>query len=297
MQDRLERMMKIQAEFANKVVHSRDIESLTKDYVLHISHEAHEVLDKVNWKQHRGEKHEVVRENVVEEIVDVIKLAMGLAHHWGVTDQMLYDEFIRKSAVVEQRYRQEHLDLKDNRKVAAIDIDGVLANYDESWIEYLSVNCHQTFDTVDQAKTVLGVKKYEHLKDQYRRTDALLRINKVPGASEFTKELRKSGFTIVLLSARPYRKYLRIYADTQLWLRANDIWYDCLYFDDQKHLRIVEHVPHLSFMVEDDLAIANTVGNMGYTVYLRRNSQEKATTNPYRIISYHDFSEVLNWIR
>lgn len=82
-------------------------ERWTKEFVIHIGDELHEFLRETRWKMHkRGEDRPVVRANLLEEWVDVLKFLLGLANLWGFDASEIVREYYRKSAVVEERLRR-----------------------------------------------------------------------------------------------------------------------------------------------------------------------------------------------
>ncbi|RJR29240.1 hypothetical protein C4564_02780 [Candidatus Microgenomates bacterium] len=94
----------------------RDIElqqKLTKEFVLHIEDEAHELLREVNWKMGQYKHIEVDRGRLLEEWIDVFKYWLGLGNVWGFTLEDFVNEFWRKSLIVDERFKQY---FKDNDK-------------------------------------------------------------------------------------------------------------------------------------------------------------------------------------
>ena len=85
---------------------SADVSRWTKDFVLHITEELHELLRETSWKMtHRPDASRAVRANVLEEWIDCFKFLLGLAQVWGFTVEDIEAEFLRKSAIVEARLK------------------------------------------------------------------------------------------------------------------------------------------------------------------------------------------------
>jgi hypothetical protein len=85
----------------------KDIElqqRLTKDFVLLLTDEAHELLQQINWKMAHYRETEVNRDRVLEEFIDIFKYWMGIGNVWGFSLEDFFNEFWRKSKVVELRY-------------------------------------------------------------------------------------------------------------------------------------------------------------------------------------------------
>lgn len=81
-------------------------QKLTKEFVLHIEDETHELLREINWKMEEYRIKEVDRGRLLEEWIDVFKYWLGLGNVWGFTLEDFINEFWRKSALVDERYKK-----------------------------------------------------------------------------------------------------------------------------------------------------------------------------------------------
>lgn len=257
---------------------------LNNFYTLAAHKELSEVLDTVHWKIHRREYKKPIRSNTLEEIVDVFKYLLTLMQLHGFTPEEIEAEYFRKSAVVEQRHLQEMCrNLKEEEAVVAIDIDGVLADYPRSFLDFINQELGTQF-TIAQVTSYdiygcLGIPPEVGLpiKNKYRETGQKRFIPVLPGAKEFLQRLREAGFTIVLITARPYEQYSRIYADTLEWLARNELPYDYLVFHEKKEEYLIDMVGKdaIRFFVDDVAGNANSVSRLGVPCYL--------VTRPYNI--------------
>lgn len=275
--------------------------SWTKNQLLSIVKEAMEVLDEIpNWKEHRNEGgSEFVLSNLTEEIIDVNKFAVGLAQLWGMTSDDYYNEYIRKSTVVEQRWKQEQeLNLIDrDAKIVGIDIDGVLGEYHEWFLGFVEKITGKAFESIGQMKTVLGTKKYEEYKSMYRQSGWKAKMPVRDGAIELTNALKAAGYQIIILTARPYKKYTRIYSDTLEFLSTNLIPFDAIIWDEEKHIKIIKEFPNLEFMIEDTPSIANEVADEGYKVFLPTGPNNDNYSNyNANIIRVNSLKEIIGLI-
>ena len=154
-------------------------------------------------------------------------------------------------------------------RVAAFDIDGVLNNYPQSWLDFINANNEFPIHDLRDAKKLLSYQRYKELKQAYRKAGEQASV--ASEASLVTAELKSLGFKIVLITLRPFELYDNLYKDTIHWLEDNKITYDSVIGDKNKHIRILHEYPLLSFMVEDHRFIANLVAHWGYKVYLKEN--------------------------
>ena len=290
----LEKIWQVQETFNNNFVRPENLsldekQKYTKEYVLHIVSELDEVLREINWKLHRKNKEEVIRQNLIEEIVDVFKYWCSLAQMWDITPEEFSEEFRRKSLVVEQRYKQERqLKLLEDKNVIGVDIDGVLADYP---------NCFYTFirETLGKEYTECTTEEYVKTKHEYRSSGYKKNLPLIEGAIEGMKKLKQAGYTIVLLTARPYHKYPRMFADTIDWLTNNNIPYDALLWNENKEEAILKEFPNMRFFIEDNLENATKISSKGKTVYLL-NSKTKIEKLIPHIIAIHNWEELISEI-
>lgn len=76
----------------------------TKEFVLAIADEIFELLREINWKYWRKEK-KIVIANINEEIADILKFLLNLCIVWKIDHEKLFNEFKKKSSIVEERFR------------------------------------------------------------------------------------------------------------------------------------------------------------------------------------------------
>lgn len=96
----------------------KDIElqqKLTKEFVLHVEDEAHELLSEINWKMAQYKVNEVNRKKLLEEWIDIFKYWLGIGNVWGFTLEDFFNEFWRKSAIVDEKYKKYINEIKRNQ--------------------------------------------------------------------------------------------------------------------------------------------------------------------------------------
>jgi uncharacterized HAD superfamily protein len=278
----------------------------TKEFAIGIISEVNELLNTINWKVHRLEKYPVFKTQVLEEIIDIYKYLVSIASLWGISPEEFCDEFDRKDLVNWQRYKQEQmlLNLANKKRVCAIDIDGVLCRYPENLLKFLneklSLNIKLSQITelhgIENIYALFGVdiKQYRMLKEEFAESDMFCKnVEVADGASEFTNRLKLLGYTVVLLSGRPYKQHNRIFADTIEWCKKNRIAYDVIMWDKNKDLNILKNFKNLKFLVEDDPDIATSVAKLGYKVLLVERPYNNFASGE-NIIKIKSLMEVFN---
>lgn len=260
-----------------------------------------EVLDETEFKPHRkitGKK--IVRSNLTEELVDVFKYFMCLCQVHGVTAEELTNEYHRKSNVVTQRYYQERV-LKYDGKIVGVDIDGVLADYPRSFVEFVNEQLGTAYDYRDikdyNIADALGLDTAEatRLKHLYRDSGQKRFIPVIEGARQFLDELKYMGYTVVLLTSRPIDKYKRIFADTQYWLAENRMHYDAILFDEAKGERLVKEFgkDKVEFFIDDVAGFANGISDAGFRCYLIDKAYNQVALKD-KVIRVNNLQDILD---
>jgi uncharacterized HAD superfamily protein len=240
-----------------------------KETILCVHKELSEVLDTLNWKTHRKEDKILSKSNTLEEIIDCFKYLLNLCVILNVDAKEFETEFFKKSNVVKQRYNQEILSsIKQTDKICAIDLDDTLSNSSEFFTELYNEWNEKKFKNKKEIKKTIPLLEYENFKDLYRESGVKVNIPIKEGAKELCDYLKNSGYKIIIISARPYHKYYRIFSDTLEWLEKNKICFDALYFEKEKHIKILKQFPQMSFIIEDNFFNAKQISDLGYKVYL-----------------------------
>lgn len=250
---------------------------LTKEYLLYIHSELSEVLGNIPWKTHRytGQTN---RESLLEELVDVTKFLWGLMVIWGVSPQELERAFDRKSDIVEQRFRQDHVLPKQfsNNKLVIIDIDDVIADWEQGFIKWVQDNEPNIKDGSynNDVDPVLR----QQLKDKMHSSGGMKELSVILGSHSAIEALGVHGYEVVWLTARPIGKHPRLIGDTIQWLKDHNIKSDFIYFSDlNKHIFIAEKFPTAAAIFDDKIETCSNAKSLGLKAYnvTRENSLAK----------------------
>lgn len=184
-------------------------------------------------------------------------------------------------------FSPSHIERAKGKKVVAIDIDDVLANSIEEWINF--VNHHKreytpemiaqwrSRDYVDLYELKKNVPYYYYrlLKAKYRESETKANLPTKEGAVDLTHALHILGYTIIIITKRPDFCSKMTYS----WLNKNSIYYNEVIFSRDKHVVVLEKFPELKFMIEDNRDIANHVGRWNYKVFLLTNKYNRGETH------------------
>ncbi len=269
---KIDKYFKVQKDFQRKLYTLEKMNmdekiKLSKDYILCAHQELSEVLDCFKWKSHRKEDKHFSKSNLVEEIIDVFKYIITICYIWDISPKEFDKFFDDKTAVVLQRHRQEFMTAKKNEKVCAIDLDDVLCEWEKHFVEIFNKKYKENLSTDSQIRDHLGPLEYADFKHQFRESGEKRNIPIKKGARQLSEYLKKKGYRIIIISSRPYKDYFRIFSDTIYWLKKNRIKYNDLYFEENKHIKILKRFPNLKFMIEDNQKYAEQVADSGYKVF------------------------------
>jgi len=186
-------------------------------------------------------------------------------------------------------------EVKEKEKICCFDIDGVLMScYPQCWVDFINSKTGKEFKNLNQAKASVPYDYYRELKREYRTSGIKEMFPADPQASSVTRTLKKLGWTIIIMTARPAHKYPTLYTQTINWLKKNKIFYDSIYFEeDSKHSKILSKIPNIKFMVEDNSYIANQISKWGYKVYLMDTQYNSELDVGENVVRINNLQEVL----
>ena len=289
MHDKLKTMFEIQKNFTKKFFEEKfdiNYEEIkddkekrvfwSKDYILSTIKEVTEILDEIDWKNHTVKDDSEIQDNILEEAIDTLKYLFGLLIINGFDENDIYNKFLDKSRVVDAKYEQEKSKKRikeESNKIVFIDIDGVLAQWPGRYIRFVNQKLNENYVTLPQLAKCVERKKQLELKEEYRLSGLKKELDVVEGSVEFLNRLKELDYDIVLLTARPYKKFFRIYSDTLEWLEKNGFKYDNIIFDEKKEKYIIKSFKHenVKFVIDDDVSNAKKLAENGFKVYVRFN--------------------------
>ena len=273
-----------QKQFSKKLFEEQygiDIDNMTKEdkvkyskeYILSASKELMEALDELPWKKHRFMQQNNNEGNFIEEIVDSFKFIVNLMLINGFTADDFTDKFFIKSKIVQIRYEQETALKKlqsSNEKVAVIDIDGVLNNYPLNFVDFFQSNGFE-YEDIKTFK-LNDFANYSAQKHCFRAQGHEANGKLVKGVNEKLKNIQKNH-KIVLLTARPYEEYSRLFSDTVQWLEDNEVPYDFIFFSKNKEEWLLNNFKKEQIALVVDDQINNVTQLMKYfsNVFLVKN--------------------------
>jgi len=239
--------------------------------ILCLYEEIGELQALIPWKPHRKNQVDGTFSSKLEGVVDIFKYIIEIALYLGISWEELKRAFYTKSSVCECRYKQEFL-LEFDR-VAMVDIDGVLTNYPQGFLSSIGY-CSpvKSLKMIDLSNEIdMEYSKLREYKHHWRENGG---YKKLETKHDFVpRDLKNSGYKVVMSSNRPFNQYRRIWGDTLEWLVEHNIPFDSLYFSEEK-VDIFSQIQksNIHLVVEDDPSQIQKYSNEGMTILVPRCS-------------------------
>lgn len=286
---------KLQQEFFNLDpcgMNSLARDAVAKDLALGLYEEATELVrDATHFKAHILNVVQIEKVNIADGVVDVLKYLVSIAQLYGVSDVDLFEAFMRKSDVVEDRARGERLALERDTRVIVSDLDNCISDL-RHWQEEIGRAAG------DGSMSDRMMKLIEDLKSDFYRGGGFRNIPVIDGARSGLEALRDAGFKIVLITARPAWQYKRLHADTRDWLEENNIPYDLLLFNKDKAEAIYERIfpARPTYFIEDRDKHCIEIAAIGVPVLLLDYPYNQSVAEGELITRVADWTEIVKLV-
>lgn len=254
---------------------------LIRDLLLGLYEEVQELSGAVQYKNHLLKNEPISKTHVTEEIVDVLKYLICVAQFHQITPDEVSKMFTEKTEVIQDRALGSAADLR-NTKFVITDLDGCVCDMSDFQKELAQFR--------NESVTPGAVSAMEQLKNKFYRNGGFRHIPMISGAKEGLKEIREAGYKLVIITARPYWTYKRLYSDTIIWLKKHEIEYDLLLFNKDKSEAIHEEIFPATpkYFIEDRAKHVLELVNIGIHV-LWLNSDDVSLGNLPNV------KKVVNW--
>ncbi|HOK40992.1 MAG TPA: HAD hydrolase-like protein [bacterium] len=183
-------------------------------------------------------------------------------------------------------YQQKKLNL-------GIDIDGVIADSVNTFLNYLNKMFNKNFKYEDikeyRFENIYKVseKEMEYFTKKFTEEKGWLKLEPFPDAKKFLDEI-KEYFNIYIITSRPKELTEEM---TYKWLEKNKIYYDKIFFmeNDCKYLTAKKYNINLNYFIEDCLEIALNISQYIPVFVLKTpyNFQEKLINENIIYVNKH----------
>ena len=233
------------------------------------------------------------------ESIDILRYIQAIQNLWGITPEEVESAFLAKEAYLNARKR-----IQDNpwqgKPVAIVDMDDVIVDFRVGFSKWLAKTYGIQADVNSKEYYFLtAVQKVnvnpELVFSRFVSEGGFARLKPNIGAITFMNELRKAGYWIQILTARP-EDDLRCMYDTYQWLDKYVIAYDDIAFSSEK-FRWCEKSKYydsgsISFAIDDSPKHATEYAKHGIKCYVPYKNYNKHLDHS-NIYFYHSFYDIL----
>lgn len=288
--------------FDSKTFSNTEKEQMTKSFALELHSEVSDLVSSINFKDHRMDRKMPDRTKILYESVDVIRYLMAIMNVWDINDKEFRDAFEDKDAYLHFRHNLSQKSW-DGRPVAIIDMDDVLAEFRRSFFDWLekskgatiSYDCPEYYAA--SAAHDLGHNTEQLFKD-FIAERKLRDIPPVHDAVLFTQELKRMGYWVQILTARPADNPLCLF-DTARWLQNSGLYFDDVAFSGEKFRWIIQSkfAGHVAFCVDDSPKHAAEFASHGLRTFSPIQPYNKSLQRQEGVLLVENLTQIIDNLR
>jgi len=159
-------------------------------------------------------------------------------------------------------------------RIAIIDIDGVLVDYPNVFLEWVEKNKGILFTDLNEMKNAMSVEKYESIKKEYRDS-GIKRVLPIKGnAKEILELLKQQKWKIWVVTSRP--DMCPVNVDTKFWL-DNNLPYDKLIFMKNKK-KLFDKENGIKLIIDDNKDFLRWVSSYHKQIFVSDGNWQKLHT-------------------
>lgn len=167
-----------------------------------------------------------------------------------------------------------------NQCQAIIDIDGILANFEDYWLKYVNEELGHYWEPdprlygwEEQLQSTYGPKG-TRIVSKFYENGLLRKLSPINGSIEFVETIKNLGFKINVLTGRPTWDHPNVFGDTAHFLAKNGYKFDTLGFckdkaDYCRKILFADDYPTYSFAIDDSYHYATNLLGTVNDIFLR----------------------------
>lgn len=251
---------------------------LVQEYILSMNLNGLKILDEMNWQRHILNKKELDINNVKEHCVDMLKYLLSILLIFDINIDDFTNSFNNKTKVVDEKWRQEQIIISQYQKIITIDIDEIIFSYLDSFYNYMcdEIKWLKNYEVFKRTSYhfynyICGITTEieEEMNKSFIENGMFRNLSIVDGSVKYINRLKKEGYVIILLTARDYKRYERLYYDTYFNLQSVGCNYDKIIWNKSKSDSVTTLMPaKVLYHIEDRDKHALEVASVGINVLL-----------------------------
>jgi hypothetical protein len=224
--------------FKSENLSDKELEEITKTFILGLHSEASELISATNYKDHRSERNPVDREKILFKSVDIFRYLLAVLNLWGVDSEEFSEAFQKKDIFLHMRHLINS-EVWSDQPVIIFDMDDVIAEFREGFTQWLKdekdINVDSESPEYYYTKELLeaGIEP-EGIFREFINDGGFLSLEPNETMIQAMWYYKKQGFWIQILTARPSDN-LRCFYDTFSWLKKYDVPVDGIGFSGEKY--------------------------------------------------------------
>jgi len=238
----LSRLQAIQSEFSElffdrKEMTRDDREEMTRSFALALHSEISSMVGEISFRDHVTAGRHVDTKKILYETVDAFRYMLAILNLWGHTTDDFLNAFENRDAFLHTRYQLEKRQWS-GEPVIIVDVDEVVCGFRTGFTEWIinekgvdvDVNSPEYYHI--QPVKEAGLQP-EGLFEEFIDGANLRSLPEISSTIEALNELKRRGFWIQLLTARPAKNMQCLY-DTYFWLNRSGLDFDRVAFSPEK---------------------------------------------------------------
>lgn len=160
----------------------------------------------------------------------------------------------------------------------SLDIDGVVSEYPEHFLEFLSIETGRTFQDLLACKRELGADLYENVKSKYRLSTFKYEIPLKQGMVELSQEIYSQGAKIFIHSSRPFKEYPNMQRSTSKWLLSSGFQFERVAEKNLKNIIESSCSVHVDDEIQEIKRLQANISAHIRWIHVTKESQEPVNT-------------------
>jgi NTP pyrophosphatase (non-canonical NTP hydrolase) len=232
------------------------------NYILGTMSELAELLEQMNWKQHRFTTINSFGPNVEEELADVTKYILSMWQLLGHTPQTMINAMAQKGMILNQLLKQETNPIPNDKMILMLDLDGCVADFRTGFYTWLSSERWNTLLRAERENSNLHLDieqgweytLYQEAKLEFEKAGGYSFLPPIQPVIDRVNALAREGWYVIACTARPFSQYKRIWKDTWIWLQEHHVKVNELHFGGELRIQIAKSYSecNLVIAIEDD---------------------------------------------
>lgn len=179
------------------------------------------------------------------------------------------------------------------KKVAIIDIDGVLSDYPNPiFFDYIESKTNRRFSSTNEVLNFYGRIEYDNIKNKFRKSGLKKKYLVRQESVDVIRALRENEYYINIITSRPLLE--ENIESTREWLIENEIEFDQLFFVRKKASAYLDPTIYESLLVIDDeyKGLEDYINNSNATLF-KFGEQNNGFSKIIHVKSWNDVKRVL----